>query len=50
MPQQRAGKPRPYTTAPGLLFKRLPQNREGIFMDEGLEHHGAIGCIQDTSI
>ena len=44
------GFPAPTEPRRGSYLKRLPHTPEGLFIDEMLEHHGAIGCIQDTSI
>ena len=33
-----------------IYLKILPHTPEGLFIDEMPEHHGAMGCIQDTSI
>ena len=44
------GNPAPTQPRRESYLKRLPHTPEGLFIDEMLEHHGAMGCIQDTSI
>ena len=44
------GNPAPTEPRRGSYLKILPHTPEGLFIDERLEHHGAMGCIQDTSI